>query len=319
MTDAPNKSRRRRPSDEEILSEVPQARGGREVSVGVFVLLGIVSFLIVLFVLTDPATMRGRYILVTTVTDAGGVRRGDPIQMRGVNIGRIHSFEIEQGGDVAITMELEGEWPIPRGSTTRLGAAGIFGGRTMEILPGKGSEAYAEWDTLPGAGGSASGLMGSAEELTDQAGTLLQRLTTMLDDETVGTVQGSARELEQLLTDLSAVTQEQRGTLRRLTESLARSAEGLEDAAAAGPDVASAIARADSAMAVLTETGRNLDAAALSLRGLLARIDRGEGTLGRLATDDSLYENLNAAAESLTALLTDLQANPSKYINLSIF
>jgi phospholipid/cholesterol/gamma-HCH transport system substrate-binding protein len=161
--------------------------------------------------------------------------------------------------------------------------------------------------------------MGSAEALGDQATTVLERIESLLDQGTVASVQGSAEELEGLLTELSAMTLEQRGTLKRLTESLARSAEGLEDAAAAGPDVARALARADSAMAGLSETSANLDVAARSLRNLLERIDRGEGTLGRLAQDDALYVNLNRAAESVTALLEDVQAHPNKYINVSIF
>jgi phospholipid/cholesterol/gamma-HCH transport system substrate-binding protein len=48
-------------------------------------------------------------------------------------------------------------------------------------------------------------------------------------------------------------------------------------------------------------------------------MDAGEGTLGRLSTDDSLYVNMNAAAQSLNTLLQDLQANPNRYINISIF
>ena len=72
-------------------------------------------------------------------------------------------------------------------------------------------------------------------------------------------------------------------------------------------------------MVVLSETGKTLDAATQSLRSVLARMDRGEGTLGRLSTDETLYVNLNTAVETLTALLEDLQANPKKYINISIF
>ena len=98
-----------------------------------------------------------------------------------------------------------------------------------------------------------------------------------------------------------------------------RSAEGLEEAAAAGPDVASAIARADSAIAAIAEMGENLDSATESLRSVIARMDSGEGTLGRLSTDEALYDNLNSAAESVASLLEDLQDNPSRYINLSIF
>ena len=87
----------------------------------------------------------------------------------------------------------------------------------------------------------------------------------------------------------------------------------------AGPDIANAIARADSAMATLVATGESLDAATSSLSVILERVERGEGTLGRLSTDESLYVSLNDAAESLNSLLMDLQANPNKYINISIF
>ena len=319
MTEPAKTGGRRRPSDEEILNSVPSSSGGREVRVGIFVLLGLVSFVIVLFLLTDPATLRGRYMLVTEVADAGGIRRGDPIQIRGVNVGRIHGFEMQENGRVAISLEMEGRWQMPVGSSTRMGASGIFGGRTMEVVPGSASTMHEPGDTLPEGGEGAGGIMGSAEELGDRATAVLGRIETLMDEGTITAVQGSAGELEGLLTELSAMTLEQRGALKRLTESLARSAEGLEDAAASGPDVARAIARADSAMAGLSETSANLDAAAQSLRGLLERIDRGEGTLGRLAQDDALYENLNRAAESVATLMDDVQANPSKYINVSLF
>lgn len=319
MTEKPeNGGRRARLSDDELAKAAPRGTGGKDVRIGVFVLAGLIAFVAILFLLTDPATMRGRYMLVTTVADAGGVRRGDPVQMRGVIIGRINGFEMMSDARVAVRMELEGEWQIPLGSRTELGASGIFGGRTMEVIPSGGQGFHQAWDTIPGSDGG-TGLLGSAEALSEKATAVLTGMEKLLDDPTVSSMQGSATELEALLGELSGVVSEQRRTLRDLTASLARSAEGLEDAAAAGPDAARAIARADSAMAVLASTGENLDRAATSLRALLERIDRGEGTLGRLATDDSLYSNMNRAAASLASLLDDVQANPRKYISVSIF
>jgi len=312
-------SGRPRVTDEEILGAVPSAGGGNDARVGLFVIMGLVAFTTVLFWLTDPGTFRGRYVLVTTVGNAGGIRAGDPIQMYGVNLGRVRGFEVVGPGRVDITMEIEGEWSIPRGSRTTFGAAGIFGGRTLVIEPGTSPEMYESGDTLPGDTPSGGGLLGTVDELSLSAGTVLARIQALLGEETVGSVQGSARELEELLTELSTIATEQRGTLGELAESLARSAEGLETASAAGPDVASMIARADSAMVVLEKTSGSLDAAATSLRSVLARIDAGEGTLGRLSTDDALYVSLSTAAESLNSLLLDLQANPKRYINISIF
>jgi phospholipid/cholesterol/gamma-HCH transport system substrate-binding protein len=239
--------------------------------------------------------------------------------MYGLNLGRVHDFEITGPGRVHITMEIEGRWEIPADSRARFGASGIFGGRTLVIEPGVSDRMLQAWDTIPGESAAGEGMLGAVDELSGEASTVMERITALLDQETVGAMQGSARELEQLLTELSAIADEQRGGLLDLTESLRRSADGLEEAAAAGPGVASAIARADSAMAALESTSRTLDEAAVSLRSMLARIDRGEGTLGRLSTDETLYVNLTAAAESLNALLLDLQANPRKYISLSIF
>lgn len=319
MTESsPAGARRSRVSDEDLAKAAPKGTGGKDLRIGAFVIVGIISFIVILFLLTDPATMRGRYMLVTTVEDAGGVRRGDPVQMRGVIIGRINGFEMMGDGRVAVRMELEGEWQIPLGSRTKLGAAGLFGGRTMEVLPANGDRYHAPFDTLPGGDGG-TGLLGAADELSAKANSVLGGLEKLLDDSTVASTRGSIGELETLLTDLSAVVREQRSTLRDLTTSLARSAEGLEDAAAAGPDAARAIARADSAMAVLTRTGENLDRAATSLRTILDRMEKGEGTLGRLSRDEDLYLNANRAAESLASLLEDIKANPGRYINVSIF
>lgn len=306
-------------SDEELLAATPRGHGGHEAKVGFFVLLSLVSFVVVLFWMTDPATLRGREMLVTGVNDAGGVRVGDPVQMLGVNLGRIHDVEMVRAGEVYITMEIDGRWDIPIGSRTVMGAAGLFGGRTVMIIPGTGAGSHEPWDTIPGEGASAGGLLGNVDELSAQAGSVLETISSLLNEETVGSMQGSALALEGLLVELSAVTQEQRVALQRLTETLTSAAEGLEEATSVGPDIVSAVAKADSVMTVLSETGKTLDAAMESLRSVLARMDRGEGTLGRLSTDETLYVNLNSAVVTLTALLEDLQANPKKYINLSIF
>ena len=306
------------PTDAELLSAVPPRATGRQARLGLFVIMGLLSFVVVLYWMTDPATFRGRYLLVTTMEDAGGVRGGDPVSMKGIIIGRVHDFELIGGERVTITTEIEGKWKIPVGSRARLGASGLFGGRTLVIDPSDATEYYGGNDTVQSADAQVIDLLDSAGELSSQAGDVMTQIESLLSAETIGAVQGSARELEVLLTEFGDGVREQREALGSLTESLNRSAEGLEDATS-GPELARAVARADSAMAMLTNTGDHLNTAAESLRLVLERIERGEGTLGRLVQDDALYLSLTSAAESVTAFLTDLQENPSKYINLSIF
>ena len=319
MTDAPQGPGRRLPSEEEIAAYVPNVTRGREARLGAFVILALLSLVLVLYTLTSPAGFRGRSILYSNVEEgAGGVRKGDAIQMRGVNIGRLADFEMEADGTVTMKLEIDG-WEIPIGSTTRLGAVGMFGGRIVEIVPTLNTLFHADGDTIPGVGGSAGGILGSMDELSDQGGRVLTQLESFFSDETIGSVQGSASELERLLTSLSEVVNEQREGMSTVVEALQASAEGIGVAAAAGPDLASAIARADSVMAALNETSATLDGALETVRSILDKIDGGEGTLGKLLNEDGVYVAYLDLAEQIASLVQDIRDNPKKYINLSLF
>ena len=88
---------RERQEDEEEPPVAPPSRGADQaVWVGFFLVVGIIAIFAALFILTDAALFRGRYIVSTVVTDAGGIRRGDPVQMRGVNIGRVQRYRVPE-------------------------------------------------------------------------------------------------------------------------------------------------------------------------------------------------------------------------------
>ena len=61
------------------------------------------------------------------------------------------------------------------------------------------------------------------------------------------------------------------------------------------------------------------------LNALSGRIDKlfeglqgGEGTAGQLLRDRQLYENMNAAASELRALIGDIRKDPKKYLNVRV-
>lgn len=302
-------------TEEELLSALPARSANREVRVGLFVLIGVSAFLIALFTFTDVGTFRGRYYVTTSVPDAGGVRRGDPVQMRGVNIGRVVGFGMVPEG-VEIRLELYDEYDVPEGSVAHLKSSGLLGGMTVDVIPGRGEGKIEDGDVLPGT--SAEGLISSAETLGIEADTLLSRMTTLLSPRTIGAVGESATEMQSLLVELRSLAARQRQELAELTGSLRRSAVGLEGVTT-GPELASAIARIDSLTVRLNATSSSLDVAAQSLDEVLGRVERGEGTLGMLSVNDELYTNLNSAAVNLNELLVDIRTNPGRYIDLRVF
>jgi phospholipid/cholesterol/gamma-HCH transport system substrate-binding protein len=305
----------KRVHESDLLAALPARSANREVKVGLFVLIGVAAFLVALFTLTDVGTFRGRYYTTTTIESAGGMRSGDPVQMRGVNIGRVTDFTMVPGG-VAVTLEIYNRYDVPEDSRVAVRSAGLLGGMVVEVVPGTSSERANQEDVLSGT--IEADLMSSAGALGSQAGTVLDRATLLLSDETVGSVGASAAELQVLLGDLAALAAQQRQELAGLSASLRRSAEGVERATT-GPELEQAVSNIEQLTARLDQTTVTLGAASSSLETVLGRVERGEGTLGKLTTDSSLYDNLNAAASSLQELVADIREDPRRYLNISVF
>ena len=302
-------------TEDELMTALPTRSASREVRVGVFVLVGIVAFLAILFTMTDVGTFRGRYYLRTEVANAGGIRRGDPVQMRGVNIGRVIAFEMVPRG-VSVRLEIYNEYPIPSDSHAELRSNGLLGGLTVDIVPGVSEEDLDDDAVIPGR--SAPGMFDQAAGLGSRADTALARVNQILSTRTVGAVNSSAVEMQALLQELNTLATQQRSELATLSASLRRSAAGVEQVAS-GPELERSVQRIDSLTARMDQAAQRLSQTSASLQSVASRVERGEGTLGKLTTDEQLYTNMNTAVTNLNALITDIQQNPKKYINLQVF
>jgi phospholipid/cholesterol/gamma-HCH transport system substrate-binding protein len=314
---------RNRISPQEMTLVQPTRSPRREVQVGIFVLAGILAVLAALFILTDPGTFRGRYYVTTIVRDAGGIRARDPVQLAGVNIGRVDDLKLT-GQGVRMRLEIEGKYHFPDDSKVRLTAKGLLGEMVADVLPGRSRTPAEEGDVLAsadqdqGLSGTAQDLAGTAKQVGGRADTLLARANLLLSQEAIGSVHTSAAELQSMLGSLQALAADQRVQLAALSSSLRRSAAGIEGAATR-PELARAIARTDTLTARLDVATSQLSQASASMAVVMGRMERGEGTLGKLSKDDSLYNNLNSAVTNLSQLTNDIRANPKKYLSVSVF
>jgi phospholipid/cholesterol/gamma-HCH transport system substrate-binding protein len=325
-----------KPEDEDIdpsppeEGEGPPVKGGNQTLwVGVFLILGMICILAALFILTDAAIFRGRYIVTTTVPDAGGIRRGDPVQMLGVNIGRVQRFEIDPKG-VAIRLELQGEYDVPVDSTVFLKSSGLLGGMIAEIVPGKSTQPLKGGGTLVGRTDEA--MMDAVNRLAGEAETILTSVQAVLSDENVESIGSTTRNLDagsaqmrKLLADVSVAVNDQRRELKTLSASLQRSAEGFEKVAT-GPELERTLKQVDAATARMETVMASLEKTASSVETVMARLDRGEGTAGKLLRDEELYRNMNAAmlnmnqaTVNINKLSEEVRRDPKKYLKLSVF
>lgn len=308
-------SRRRRPSDEEILRAVPPTAKLREFRVGLFVILGIAGFFTFLFLMTDPGTFRGRYNVLTRVDDAQGVRNGDPVRIKGINIGSVAHAQLD-GDGVLITLEIEGDWRIPTGSRIEMYSEGVLGGMIVSVVPGQGEGFIEPMGMIPGE--TSPDLLASAGGLAVDAEHILGRVRALLNDSSVAAAGEVVTHLRDAVSDLSELTAGQATQVRTFMSSLQRSAENVEGITAA-EEWKRTLASADAALAVLDRTSGEAARTVASLNAILGRLERGEGTLGRLLADESLYEQVEATIATLNDLLADVKANPGRYLKIEIF
>lgn len=302
----------------------PPVRGkNQELWVGLFVILGMAVTLYLLFTLTDAAMFRGRYIISSTVKDASGVRKGDPVQMRGVGIGRVQRFLIS-GSSVTVFLEIEGEYhTIPIDSHIELVSAGLLGGMVARVIPGTGQEMARNGTELAGA--IPASIQQHADEIAVEAKKALTRVQNLLSDSTIKGTESSVQELDRLLKRLSSIANEQQGELKALTASMRAASTNVEKATSR-EEIDRAMKHLDSLSATADRTASLVENSTKTLDIVLGRLQRGEGTLGKMSTDDVLYTNLNKTLESVNAtslemknLLADLKANPKKYLKVSVF
>ena len=78
--------------------------------------------------------------------------------------------------------------------------------------------------------------------------------------------------------------------------------------------ISDSLAKAD-----IQGTFSHINETLIELETVLAKINNGEGSVGMLLNDDSLYVELDRSAKELNLLLKDIRENPKRYVKFSLF
>ncbi|MDQ3951295.1 MAG: MlaD family protein [Gemmatimonadota bacterium] len=258
------------------------------------------------------------YPLHTRFAWGQNLKQGQPVQLAGVSVGYVDDVELRDDGFLDVVLRVENKYKIPRNSTAAVVPVGIFGDVAVGLKPtGPSRIHYQPGDTVP-PGPSPPGV---AEILArvDTIGRRVSTITAALEDQLVGG--GAVRDVrrtidaaQQLTLQLNRVATEQSQNLSATMASLRRAANAVDPAV-----VDSTLRNFRVASANLNAMSAGLATAVSRLDSLLAGLEAGQGTAGKLLSDTLLYSDLRATVHQVDSLLADFKKNPRKYINLRIF
>lgn len=281
---------------------------------------------------------------------ASGLTVGTPVTISGVSIGSVAAIELEVDKRlVLVVLDIEDEVPIPKDAIAYVVTTGIMGGKIVEIVyaqPCGGQVTCAEdGDYIEGR---EKGLLASflGEGTTDQyidamksgANSAIDSINqTLFGEDSNHPIANSSRDLEATMANLRAISQQMDLLLQRNSGNLNTTFRNLASLSTAikqqEATIASILSNADSisqslvdadldqtirevsaSIAALKSTLESADESLQGLSSVVQQIERGEGTLGKLITDDQLYNRINRATLSIDTLATDLQERPYRYV-----
>jgi len=286
-----------------------------EVSVGILLTVAVIVLVTGTLWLVRGGLSRG-YPLHVRFAWGHSVKQGQAVVLAGVTVGYVNDVQLNADGYLDVDLTVRKQYKIPKTAIAEVYPVGIFGDVIVALKTGAPTrDAFVAGDTLPSKPASGGGL-DALQAKADTIATSLLKVTQVLESEMVAagtlrqvreTVAGMTRLTAQLQT---AVTEQNKNMTSTMTS--IRNAVDAAEIAKTLQQMRVAAANGDSLMSRLSTNTTQLQA-------ILARLERGEGTAGKLLTDTLLYRDMRALAARADSLLTDFQKNPKKYINLRIF
>ena len=200
----------------------------------------------------------------------------------------------------------------------------------VNIIPGSSKVLAQSGDTLQSS--LAGGLFDGIDGLKDQLASVIASVDTIAlalksafqpDDPANGasTLKNTLANLETSTQHLSQILSSNEPKLNEMVTKLNRFSTTLDNASPQLNAMIENLNNISDSVAQSNIKALFMDAqqAVSNINHVTDKLERGEGSVGQLMNNDSLYKNINKAVESLDNLINDLKAHPGRYINVSVF
>jgi phospholipid/cholesterol/gamma-HCH transport system substrate-binding protein len=289
----------------------------REATVGTVIIAAIVLFFI------GTTWLNGRSVGGNSedywkiqFRDAGNLKTSSAVRISGVPVGKVEKVQLVEAGKVLVSVSLP-ERITPRvDATAKIVAVGFVGDAVVEFNPGEASVPLAKSKIIIGS--QALGLADRAQVLSDRADSILLGAQAIVNQKTADQLRSTLTTLEGTLKaaqrTMAIYADSSHGPTAELTKTLA-SFQKLStrlDSALAHPALGRTLSRTDTLTSNLAAMTAQLRSTAERLDTLLAGVNRGQGTLGKFATDSGFYYDIRDLSHSMRELLDELKKHPGK-------
>ncbi len=304
------------------------ARGTQAAKVGLFVALsGAAAYGIYRFVSPTVSGANG-YTVHAYIHDATGLASRSRVTIAGIAVGTLEAIKLERG-EARLDVKVRTDVALYENATLGKKSASLLGESVVVLTPGTpdhrklrdGDEIRVIVDeTTPGQ------LMDEVKEIADSVRAVAQQLANSIGTEQGGqnirlilqnvaeatdalnqTIRENREVIRDALRNVDAITQTANPELAKILENIRVVTQDVRELlAAAGQTPQGQKGDLRDTVEHLDHASKSLESALSHIDSVTGRIDRGEGTIGRLTKDEALVNEVQGVAEGVNDYVQDL-------------
>ncbi len=310
----------------------------KELKVGFTFVAGIIIFIWGFNLLkgTDMLS-KGRYFYAI-YDRVDGLTPDNRVLINGLTVGKVNRLTfIPESYKIMVEIYIRDDVQIPKNSIASIHGTDILGSKAIEIQLGNAKEYALNYDTLQSK--IEQGLLDQVNEqveplklkaiaLINSVDSVMTVIQSIFNEGTRTNLNATIERITNILVNAESTTSTLDDILISEKDRLAKVMKNMESISANlesnNENITTILTNfavlSDSlASAEILQTMRDAQEAIAQLNAITEKINNGDGTIGQLLTNDSLYFHLESSTNSLNLLLEDIRRNPKNYVRFSIF
>lgn len=295
----------------------------REIKTAVLVISGIVLFVFLFNYLKGNNLLDSSRIFYVVYDNVEGMASSTPVTINGLTVGKVQDINFSEDGSGRITVKLliDSDFEFSKNSIAELYEAGLLGGKAIAIIPAfDNAENAKKGDYLEGTVKAGltelvnqrlTPLQEKIETMMVSADSLLVNINSVFDVQTKANLKKSIAELAITIESFKNTSVAINSLITDNQETINNTLSNIDTITSNLSKITDSVANAN-----LGETINSLQLTISNFDKILASIEKGEGSIGKLLNDDELYNNLKGASKEMEELLRDIKLHPKRYFRI---
>ncbi len=311
----------------------------RELKVGTLFILGLALLFWGYNFLKGKNVFKSERVFYAIYENVSGLNSSNVVSINGLEVGQVKDvyFEENFSGHVVVVLSVNSNFPIPKNSIARIFSSDLMGSKEVAIVLGNSKEMVISGDTLMSDSEASlkeevnrqvQPLRKKAEDLLGSIDSAATIVTTIFNESARENLTNSFASIEKTFYALQHTTMKMDTMVRTesnrlshiianmesITTKLDENKDDISNIITNFSNISDSLVKADMATTFI-----NANKAIGELALIMEKINRGEGSIGALVHNDSLYFHIEKSMADLNKLLEDIKKHPKKYVRLTIF